>query len=117
MAPPWHLHGTTARRHRAPHRAELDAEVGAYEAWEARAGLVLSRTTLGAGYSGEEEPLSPEAEARRRERATHFALDRVKNRRWLDVQCTEVLGRPEVLGVPRLLHASHQCFRIRQDGY
>ena len=57
------------------------------------------------------------AEARRRERATHFELDRVKNRRWIDVQCSEVLRRAEALGVPRLLPASHMCFRIRRDGY
>ena len=71
------------------------------------------------GTPGAEDVLgrSPEAEARRCERAAHFALDRVKNRRWIDVQCTEVLRRAEALGVPRLLPSSHMCFRIRQDGY
>ena len=115
----------------ATRRAELDAEVAAYEAWERRAELLISRAELvtsraelefqraiGAEEVLERSPVAESAEDQaRRERATHFALDWVKNRRWIDVQCSEMLRRAEVLGVPRLLPASHMCFRIREEGY
>ena len=91
--------------------AQLDADVRAYEAWEADAELLVL-------FGAEDERLPPAAQdARRRERATHFALDRIKNRRWIDVQCTELLRRAEALGVPQPLPGGHLCFRIRTDGY
>ena len=115
----------------ATRRAELDAEVAAYEAWERRAELLISRAELvtsraelefqraiGTEEVLERSPVAGSAEDQaQRERATHFALDRIKNRRWIDVQCSEMLRRAEVLGVTRLLPASHMCFRIREEGY
>ena len=114
----------------ATRRAELDAEVAAYEAWERRAELLISRAELATSRAElefqraigaevlERSRVAESAEDQaRRERATHFALDRVKNRRWIDVQCSEMLRRAEALGVPRLLPASHMCFRIREEGY
>ena len=105
--------------------------MAAYEAWERRAELLISRAELvtsraelelqraiGTEEVLERSPVAGSAEDQaQRERATHFALDRIKNRRWIDVQCSEMLRRAEVLGVTRLLPASHMCFRIREEGY
>ena len=108
-APPLLAHGAPVPP-RPPARAELDADVRAYEAWEAGAQLQLL-------FSGDQQSTEEARVAAARERAAHFALDRVKCRRWIDVQCTELLGRAAKLGVPDLLPPSHLCFQIRDEGY
>ena len=74
--------------------------------WEADAELILLFGTDDAGV--------PAAE--KRAKVTHFVLDRARCRREIDVQCTELLRRAEVLGVPTVLPAKHLCFEIRRDG-
>ena len=86
--------------------AELEGAVRAYRRWEADAELSL---LFGEGDDGRA--------AEKRERAAHYALDRMKHRRWIDNQCTDVLRRAGVLGVAAALPANHLCHEIRREGF